>query len=51
MALSLKLKKGDIIDVSIDSLSFGGSGFAKYNDIVIFVEGGLPGQKIKAKLL
>ena len=45
------MEKGDIIDLNIKSLSYGGLGIAHYNDIVVFVKGGLPGQFVKSKIL
>jgi len=47
----LKIKKGSIIEVTIKSLSYGGDGFAKYNDIAVFVQKGLPGQKVEALII
>ena len=44
------IKKGDIIDLNIESLSYGGLGIAHYNDIVVFVKGALPGQSVKSKI-
>ena len=44
------MKKGDIIDLNIKSLSYGGLGVAHYNNIVVFVRGGLPGQSVKSKI-
>ena len=44
----MKIKKGSIIEVDVKSLSYGGDGFAKYNDIAVFVQKGLPGQKVEA---
>ena len=44
----MKIKRGAIIEVEIESLSYGGDGFAKYNDIAVFVQKGLPGQKLEA---
>ena len=44
------MKKGDIINLNIESLSYGGLGVAHYNDIVVFVKGGLPGQSVKSKI-
>ena len=44
----MKVKRGSIIEVEIESLSYGGDGFAKYNDIAVFVQKGLPGQKLEA---
>ena len=46
----MKIKRNDIIEVKVDSISFGGSGFAKYDDIAIFIDKALPGQKLKVKL-
>ena len=45
------MEKGDIVDLNIKSLSYGGLGIAHYNDIVVFVRGGLPGQFVKSKIL
>ena len=44
----MKLKKGNIIKLNIESLSFGGSGFSKYEGAAVFVEKGLPGQEVEA---
>ncbi len=44
----MKIRKGDIITVKVESLSFGGAGFAKHNGAAIFIDKALPGQKIKA---
>ena len=46
----MKIKRNDIIEITVDSISFGGSGFAKYNDIAIFIDKALPGQKLRVKL-
>ena len=46
----MSIKRNDIIEVTVDSLSFGGSGFTKYNNIAIFIDKALPGQKLKIKL-
>ena len=45
------MEKGDIIDLNIESLSYGGLGIAHYNETVVFVIGGLPGQFVKSKIL
>ena len=42
------IRRGDTLNLNIESLSFGGYGFAKHNGIVIFVEKGLPGQHVEA---
>ena len=45
------MKKGDIVNLDIKSLAYGGLGLSHYNNIVIFVKGGLPGQIVKSKIL
>ena len=45
------LKKGTEIDITIDSLAYGGSGVSKYDGIVIFTKNVIPGQKVKAKII
>ena len=45
------LKRGSEIIVSIESLAFGGKGLARYNNIVIFVKNGIPGQKLKVVII
>ena len=46
----MKLSKGQIIHLDVTSLAYGGLGISRYNDITIFVKGGLPGDKLKAKI-
>ena len=45
------LKKGSEINVLIDSLSFGGKGVSRYNNIVVFVKNGIPGQQLKVVII
>ena len=47
----VNLKKGAEIIVDIDSLAFGGKGLARYNNIVVFVRNGIPGQKLKVLII
>lgn len=42
------LKKGDILELDIQDLAFGGRGVSRLEDFVWFVDGGIPGQKVKA---
>ena len=44
------MKKGNIVDLNIEKLSYGGLGLAHYGDMVIFVKGGIPGQLVKSKI-
>jgi 23S rRNA (uracil1939-C5)-methyltransferase len=41
-----KLRKGDNVELQIESLAFGGLGVAKHDEQVIFVRGAIPGQKV-----
>ena len=45
-----RLKKGDSIELSVDDLAFGAKGVARLDDFVWFVERGIPGQKVKARV-
>ncbi len=47
----LALKKGTELELEIESLAFGAEGVARHEGIVIFVRGGLPGQRVHARIL
>src|SRR4030095_15050895 len=38
------------LDLSIESLAFGGNGVARLNGFVVFVRRGLPGDKVRARV-
>ncbi len=42
------IKKGTEVNLTIESLAFGGKGIAKVDDFVIFVKNAIPGQTVKA---
>lgn len=44
------LKYGETLKLQIQDLAYGGRGVARHGDYVIFVEGGLPGQEVTAKI-
>ncbi len=44
-------KKGETVDLYIESLAFGAKGIARLGEMVCFVEGAIPGQTVKARLL
>jgi 23S rRNA (uracil1939-C5)-methyltransferase len=44
------MKKGDIVTLNIEKLSFGGNGVSKDLDIVGFVSNTAPGDKVKARI-
>ncbi|MGD0197530.1 MAG: 23S rRNA (uracil(1939)-C(5))-methyltransferase RlmD [Solirubrobacteraceae bacterium] len=41
---------GDELELRIDSLAFGGAGVARHEGYVIFVEGGFPGDRVRARV-
>ena len=45
------VKKGDSIELEIESLAFGGKGVAKVDGLAIFVERTIPGQKVLARIV
>ena len=42
------IKKGTEVNLTIESLAFGGKGIAKVDDFVIFVKNAIPGQTVIA---
>ena len=42
------MRKGDIIEVRIDRVAFGGQGIARVDGLVIFVKGAIPGDRVRA---
>jgi 23S rRNA (uracil1939-C5)-methyltransferase len=44
----MAVTKREEIQVRIDSLAYGGQGVARIDDFVVFVQGALPGQKVRA---
>ena len=42
------IKKGQQFECTIDKLGFGGEGVVRLDDLVVFIKGALPGQKVKA---
>ena len=45
------MKKGEELELTISSLVYGGKGISKLNDLVIFTENVLPGQKVLVKIV
>jgi len=48
--MSSLLKKGSVIDLEVESLAFGAKGLARENGYVIFVDQGIPGQRVRVKI-
>ena len=43
-------RPGDLLDVGIDRLAYGGQGIARIDDFVLFVRGGLPGDRVRVRV-
>ncbi|HWW67109.1 MAG TPA: 23S rRNA (uracil(1939)-C(5))-methyltransferase RlmD [Solirubrobacterales bacterium] len=43
-------RRGELLEVEIDSLAFGGRGVARAGGYVVFVAGGLPGDRVRAEV-
>lgn len=42
--------RGDELELTIDSLAFGGNGVARHNGYVVFVVGAVPGDRVRARV-
>ena len=47
----VKIKKGEIVTLDIDSLAFGGRGVARVDGLAVFVDGGIPGDTVRARIV
>lgn len=45
------MNAGDMIELSIASIAFGGAGVGRVNDFVVFVPFTIPGEKVRAEIL
>src|SRR6266481_2686303 len=46
-----KPRRGDVLDLTIDDLAFGGEGVGRVEGYVIFVRGAVPGDRVRAKVI
>ena len=44
------IKRGQELELDIESLAYGGMGIAKKDNFVIFVKNAIPGQKVFARV-
>lgn len=47
----MSLKKGQVVDLNIESTAFKGKGIAKHNGIAVFVPGTAPGDLVEARIV
>ena len=48
--MTIPLKKGQIRDIRIDDLAFGGRGVGRVEGFVVLVDGGVPGDTVRARV-
>ncbi len=48
--MAAPVQKGEELELRIDSLAYGGSGVARHDGFVVFVRGGLPGDRVRARV-
>jgi 23S rRNA (uracil1939-C5)-methyltransferase len=48
--VSIALHRGQEIDLTVDSLAFGGRGVARHGELVVFVSRALPGDRVRARV-
>jgi 23S rRNA (uracil1939-C5)-methyltransferase len=46
----MKIHKGETVELKIDRMAFGGQGVARINGYVVFVRGGVPGDRLTARI-
>src|ERR671916_2808691 len=48
--MAAPVRKGDELELQVESLAYGGNGVARLNGFVVFVRRGLPGDTVKARV-
>lgn len=48
--MAAPVKKHDTVELTVDSLAFGGNGVARVDGFVVFVRGALPGDRVRAEV-
>ena len=46
----MNLRKGNVVEVGIDKMAYGGQGIGRVNGFVVFVKGAVPGDRIMARV-
>src|SRR5881296_1051450 len=50
-SIMAKPRRGDVLDLTIDDLAFGGEGVGRVQGYVLFVRGAVPGDRVRAKVI
>src|SRR3990172_2699122 len=46
-----KPRRGDTLELTVDDLAFGGEGVGRVDGYVVFVRGGVPGDRLRVRLV
>ncbi len=49
--IKMPVKKGQIHEVRVEDIAFGGKGFAKIEGLAVFIEGGVPGDLVNIRIV
>jgi 23S rRNA (uracil1939-C5)-methyltransferase len=49
-ATATRPARGEVLELTVDSLAFGGAGVARRDGYVVFVAGGVPGDRVRAEV-
>ncbi|WDN88183.1 23S rRNA (uracil1939-C5)-methyltransferase [Desulfosarcina sp. BuS5] len=47
----MNLKKGDLLDLRVDGVAFGGKGIAKIDGLTVFIDNGIPQDYVSARII
>src|SRR5437870_9231343 len=50
-SIMAKPRRGDVLDLTIDDLAFGGEGVGRVQGYVIFVRGAIPGDHVRVRIV
>ena len=48
--MAAPVRKGEELELRVDSLAYGGSGVTRHDGFVVFVRGGVPGDEVRARV-
>lgn len=48
--MNTEIKKGSVVELTIDNVAFGGRGISRDSGMVVFVEGAVPGDRVRARV-
>ena len=47
----MKIRKGDVVELVIEKMAYGGQGVARHNGFVLFVRAAMPGDRVVAQVI